>query len=127
MTNMTYVQAIDNALEIINTALATDPNMWENMDVTAEKLEALKAQLEKRTGGKKTPTKTQKENELIMDQILLTLEMIGEPVTVTELLEYGIEGYTLTNQKTSALLRKLIENGKVVKTIEGKKAKFALA
>lgn len=115
MTNMTYAQALDVAIALVND------------EAVKEKLETLQAQLAKRTGGKKTPTKTQKENELIMDQILLTLEMIGEPVTVTEILEYGIEGYTLTNQKTSALLRKLIDAKKVVKTIEGKKAKFALA
>ena len=49
MTKMTYIQAIDNALEIIDTALATDPTMWENMDATAEKLIALKEQLAKRS------------------------------------------------------------------------------
>ena len=123
---MTYAQALDVAIAVLSQT-DTNPVVDESNATVIEKLEALQAQLAKRTGGKKTPTKTQKENELIMYQILLTLEMIGEPVTVTELLEYGIEGYTLTNQKTSALLRKLIENGKVVKTIEGKKAKFALA
>ena len=75
----------------------------------------------------KTPTKTQKENEVIMAQILVTLDEIGESATVTEILAHGVEGFELTNQKTSALLRKLIEGGKVVKTIEGKKARFALA
>ena len=123
---MTYAQALDVAIAVLSQT-DTNPVVDESNATVIEKLEALQAQLAKRTGGKKTPTKTQKENELIMDQILLTLEMIGEPVTVTELLEYGIEGYTLTNQKTSALLRKLIEDEKVVKTIEGKKAKFALA
>ncbi len=126
MTNMTYVQAIDNALEIINTALATDPNMWEDMDVTAEKLEALKEQLTKRSASK-TPTKTQKENEIIMERIVDALADMGEPTTVTGLLAHGIEGYELTNQKTSALLRKLTEAGKVIKTIEGKKAMFTIA
>ena len=126
MTNMTYAQAIDNALEIINTALATDPDMWENMDVTVEKLTALKEQLGKRST-KKTPTKTQKANEGIMDTIEVALGKFENPVTVTELIAggEGLEG--LTNQKVSALLRKMIEAGRVVKTIEGKKALFALA
>jgi len=122
---ITYAQALDVAIAVLSQT-DTNPVVDESNATVIEKLEALQAQLAKRTGGKKTPTKTQKENELIMDQILLTLEMIGEPVTVTEILEYGIEGYTLTNQKTSALLRKLIDAKKVVKTIEGKKAKFAL-
>ena len=126
MTNMTYAQAIDNALEIINTALATDPDMWEDMDVTAEKLTALKEQLAKRSTSK-TLTKTQKENEIIMEHIVDALADIGEPTTITSLLAHGIEGYELTNQKTSALLRKLVENGKVTKTIVGKKAMFSIA
>lgn len=75
----------------------------------------------------KGQTKTQKENEVIMAQILVTLEEIGEPATVTEILAHGVEGFELTNQKASALLRKLKEAEKVVKTIDGKKARFALA
>ena len=77
--------------------------------------------------GRKTPTKTQRENEVIMENILTSLAEIGEPVTVTDLLAHGIEGFELTNQKTSALLRKLIADGKVAKTIEGKKAMFSIA
>ena len=77
--------------------------------------------------GSKTPTKTQKENEVIKEQILKTLEAIREPATVTDILTFGVEGYELSNQKTSALLRQLIEAQKVVKTIESKKAYFALA
>jgi len=114
MTNMTYAQALEVAINAI-----------EEIEVK-EKLEALKEQLAKRSSSK-TPTKTQKENEVIMERLLETLAAIGEPATVTEILAYGVEGYELTNQKTSALLRKLIEAEKVVKTIEGKKAKFALA
>jgi hypothetical protein len=76
---------------------------------------------------RKTPTKTQRENEVIMENILTSLAEIGEPVTVTDLLAHGIEGFELTNQKTSALLRKLIADGKVTKTIEGKKAMFSIA
>lgn len=126
MTNMTYATAIDNALEIINTARATDPEMFENMDATAEKLLALKEQLAKRSSSK-APTKTQKENEVIMTKILDALADIGEPTTVTDLLAHGVEGFKLTNQKASALLRKLVEAGKVNKAKEGKKMLYSLA
>ena len=73
----------------------------------------------------KTPTKTQKENEVIMDTIERDLVEFEKPVTVTELIAggEGLEG--LTNQKVSALLRKMVEAGRVVKTIEGKKALFS--
>ena len=62
-----------------------------------------------------------------MDTIERDLAEFEAPVTVTELIAggEGLEG--LTNQKVSALLRKMVEVGRVVKTIEGKKAKFALA
>lgn len=75
----------------------------------------------------KSPTKTQKENEVIMAQILADLAEFDEPVTVTQLIAEGegMEGFT--NQKISALLRKLVEAGKVVKAVEGKKAVFSLA
>ena len=124
MTNMTYAMALDFATEIIAKGTA-DFNGFSANDYL-EKLEALKGQLAKRSTSK-TPTKTQKENEVIMANIMTALADIGKPVTVTDLLAHGIEGFELTNQKTSALLRKLIESGKVVKTIEGKKAMFCIA
>ncbi|MBR3673856.1 MAG: hypothetical protein IKN65_06225 [Clostridia bacterium] len=75
----------------------------------------------------KTPTKKQKENEVIMDTILSALVEMDSPVTVTELIANGegLEG--LANQKVSALLRKLVLDGKVVKTTEGKKSVFSIA
>lgn len=115
MTKMTYAQAIDIALETVVDEMAR------------EKLEALKGQLAKRGTGKKTPTKTQKENEVLMEVIVNDLAVIGAPVTVTELIAQGegLNGYT--NQKISALLRKLVEAEKVVKTMEKKKAYFTVA
>ena len=122
MTNMTYAQALDNAIALFSQGGQIDAED----KATVEKLEALKAQLAKRSTSK-TPTKTQKENEIIMDRMLAALEAIGAPTTVTDLLAHGIDGYTLTNQKASALLRKLVEANKVVKTIEGRKAMFSIA
>lgn len=75
----------------------------------------------------KTPTKTQKENEVIMERIALDLARFEKPVTVTELIAGSEDLEGLTNQKVSALLRKMVEAQKVVKTIEGKKALFAIA
>lgn len=75
----------------------------------------------------KTPTKTQKANEALMDIIERDLREFENPVTVTELINggEGLEG--LTNQKVSALLRKMKDEKRIVKIIEGKKAKFAIA
>jgi hypothetical protein len=62
-----------------------------------------------------------------MENILTALADIAKPCTVTEVLTHGIEGFNgLTNQKVAALLRKLVESGKVNKAMEGKKALFSL-
>jgi hypothetical protein len=75
----------------------------------------------------KTPTKTQKANEGIMDAIAEALAKMEEGVTVTDLIASADALEGLTNQKVSALLRKMREDGRVVKTIEGKKALFCRA
>ena len=79
--------------------------------------------LDSRKGSKSGMTKTQKENESIKETILANLKEVGEACTVTELLTCnGLSGYT--NQKISALLRQLVESGKVAKTMKSKKAYF---
>ena len=75
--------------------------------------------------GRKTPTKTQKENEVLMDHMVEVLAEIAEPVTVTELIARG--GLDMTNQKASALLRKLVDAKRVTKVIDKKKAIFSVA
>lgn len=122
MTNMTYTMALDTAINFLNENV----QYGDDFSATVEKLIALKEQLAKRST-KKTPTKTQKENEGIMDTIEVALGKFENPVTVTELIAggEGLEG--LTNQKVSALLRKMVDARRVVKTIEGKRAVFTLA
>ena len=72
-------------------------------------------------------TKTQKENKVLMEQLKEALGEMTEPVTISELQEKSThEVATLSNQKLSALLKKLVESGEVVKTSEKKKSYFAL-
>jgi hypothetical protein len=79
--------------------------------------------LDNRKSGKKGQTKTQKENEGIKAVIAEVLNESGEKKTVTELIaDERLNGYT--NQKISALLRQMVEAGRVNKSIEGKKAYF---
>lgn len=107
---MTYVDALNVAIEAV-----------ANEEVI-EKLTALKAQMgKKRTSTK--PTKTQVANEGIKADILEALT--DEGVTVKTLLG-ELEG-DYSSQKISALLRQLIAEGKVVKTIEKKVSYFSLA
>ena len=72
----------------------------------------------------KKPTKTQEENEGIKTEILNVLT--NEGATVTEIQSKSIVLGDLSNQRVSALLRQLIADGKVVKTVDKKKSYFSL-
>ncbi len=75
----------------------------------------------------KSMTKTQKANLEIMEAIKMALAEIGSAVTVTDLIKNSATLAEFSNQKVSALLRKLVDEKVVVKTIEGKKSLFSLA
>ena len=83
------------------------------------------ALLDKKASNKKA-TKTQEENMGIKATILEVLATIGRG-TVTDIQNGNAELSALSNQKVSALVRQLIESGKVVKTVEKKKSIFSLA
>ena len=83
------------------------------------------ALLNKKASNKKA-TKTQEENMGIKATILEVLATIGRG-TVTDIQNGNAELSALSNQKVSALVRQLVENGKVVKTVEKKKSIFSLA
>ena len=88
-------------------------------------LENEKALLEKKRDNKKA-TKTQTENVGIK---ALILEVLAEKsgVTITEIQSAREELKALSNQKISALVKQLKDNGEVVKTVEKGKSLFSLA
>mgnify|MGYP003399326590 FL=1 len=81
--------------------------------------------LDKKASNKKA-TKTQEANVGIKSTILAVLEG-AKPMTVTEMQGASAELGELSNQKVSALVRQLVEAGKVVKTIDKKVSRFSLA
>ena len=83
------------------------------------------ALLDRKASNKKA-TKTQEENVGIKATILEVLAIIGSG-TVTDIQNGNAELSALSNQKVSALVRQLVESGKVVKTVEKKKSIFSLA
>lgn len=117
MTNkMTYAVAIDNAI---------NGNITEEV---IERLTALKEQLAKRsTSGHKTPTKTQKENEILVERIYEALAECEEGTTVTELIAGSDVLAGMSCQKASALLKKLVDAERVNKTKVGKKILYHVA
>ena len=81
--------------------------------------------LENRKSSKRGMTATQKANVEIKANIVSILNEAEEAMTVTEILQDGrMAGFT--NQKVSALLRQLKEEGLIDKVIEGKKARFCV-
>lgn len=104
----------------------------ENSEVAnkAEMLEFLAHEVEllEKKNSRTGQTKTQKENEVLMAQLLEALAEFDKPVTVSEFMkESSHEVATLSNQKLSALLKKLVDSKKVIKTVEKKKSFFSLA
>ena len=83
------------------------------------------ALLNKKAQNKKA-TKTQEQNVGIKATILKVLATIGSG-TVTDIQNGNEELSALSNQKVSALVRQLVENGEVVKTTDKKKSIFSLA
>ena len=111
MEKMTYVTALNFAI-----ANLTD-------EAVVEKLTALRDQQIKRNSSERKPTKVQVENERLKGFVL---EALGDkPQTVTEIMATSAELSDLSNQKVSALVNALVDEGKAVKTVEKRKSYFA--
>lgn len=106
MTKMTYVNALDVAINAVA----------DNAEV-AEKLTALRAQIAKKNTAERKPTKTQVANDALKGQIV---DALIEPATASEV----AEKFGISNQKASALLTAMVKDGIVERTVEKRKAYF---
>ena len=79
-----------------------------------------------RKSSKSTQTKTQIENESIKNAIVESLERVAKAVTITELQELDSEMANYSNQKLSALLKQLVKENRVVRTVDMKKSYFSI-
>lgn len=82
--------------------------------------------LSKKNSADKKPTAQQAANEGIKTAILDGMEE-GKPYTITDLIKSIDACADLTNQRVSALMRQLKEEGKVVRTEDKRKAYFTKA
>ena len=91
-------------------------------------VEFIKHELEllDRKSSKSTQTKTQIENESIKNAIVESLERVAKAVTITELQELDSEMANYSNQKLSALLKQLVKENRVVRTVVKKKSYFSI-
>ena len=132
-TKMTQVSALELAVEVITNVMNgvdTDIASYE----LSEAITKLSGMAEKLTEKRSTPSKADKEksaeHKAIADEIILVLsteETVTNGMTVSEMQKASemLAGYS--NQKISAILRKMIDSGAVVKTVDKKKSYFSLA
>ena len=97
-----------------------------NVDNRDEIIEFIDRQVELLSKKSNTKTKTQKENEVLVEGVYEALVAVAKPVTVTELQEANEDMANYSNQKLSALLRMLVKAGRIVKTIDKKKSYFSV-
>lgn len=79
---------------------------------------------------KKTSTKSTKVNEeqvALMEKIVNALNEIGRSVTISELQKENAEMAEYSNQKLSAMLKKLVDSKQVTKMVDKKKSYFMVA
>lgn len=112
---MTYADALANALALEGL----------NED-TRTTLTALRASIEKKNTADRKPTATQTANGNIKAEILAVLAD-GTARTVTEIMSAVPTLNGASNQKASALVRQLVEDGAVKREEVKRKAYFSLA
>lgn len=76
---------------------------------------------------KKTSAKVNTEQVELMGKIVNALNEIGRSVTISELQKENAEMAEYSNQKLSAMLKKLVDNKQVTKMIDKKKSYFMVA
>ena len=82
--------------------------------------------LEKKNSGEKKPTATQVANEALKVAIVEAVEP-NRQYTVTEMIKEIPALADLTNQKVSPLANQLVEEGKLIKTVDKRRSYFSLA
>ena len=101
------------------------PSVAEN-SILVEFIDHEMELLAKKNASEKKPTAQQTANEGIKSAIVEGMEQ-GKLYTITDIIKSVSVCAELTNQRVSALVRQLVDEGKVVRTEEKRKAYFSLA
>ena len=108
-------------VEMFN-AIKAIPQVADNQEMV-DFIDKQIAQLAKR---KSAESKTQKENKALMEVVVDAMEVLNKPATATQIMKSDASLSELSLPKVSALLKKLIEDGRVERIIEKKIALFSL-
>ena len=132
-TKMTQVSALEDAIEVITNVMNgvdTDLASSELSDAVVK----LSGMAEKLAEKRSTPSKADKEksaeHKAIADEIILVLsteENVTTGMTVSEMQKASDKLAEYSNQKISAILRKMVDSGTIVKTVDKKKSYFSIA
>ena len=106
MTKMTYAMALEVAINTVSDGEVKD------------KLTALKAQIEKKNSAERKPTKTQVANDNLRGEIVSLLTDAENMMTASDIANH----FGVSNQKITALMGKLLEDGAVVREVIKRKA-----
>ena len=115
MEKMTNIKALTYIME--NCDLPTE---------VMEKVNAMKESFAKKSSAERKPTPTQIENQGHKDAIL-SLLADGNQYTITDLMKSIPALGELSNQRVSAIVRQLTQNGSVERIEVNRKAYFKLA
>ena len=115
---MTKKDMFGRLIDIVNAADVEDASAV--VDFLNHEIELVS---KKRSG----MTKTQKENEVLVEVVYEAIENAGKPVTATEVYEMVKSDKLASAQKVSALITKLKNAGRVERVAEGRKALFKVA
>ena len=103
----------------------------EEVSVSADEIVAFAEHeielLNKKAGSKsKKETANDAENARLMEVIVETLIGSEKAMTVSELMTANVELGELSNQKVSALMKKLVDGGRVQKSTDKRKSVFSI-
>ena len=131
-TTLTQAYALELAIQIISECYS-DKAIELNEDISIDSNELidklntmLTAIKNKSHRPSKADTAKQVENDKLADVILETLMNSENPMTITEMQKSNEELAEYSNQKISAIIRKLVESAQVIKTVEKKKSYFSV-
>ena len=130
MMKMTNKIALEIALTAIDGMNLQEYRMAGTEDTfSAEeakaKLYKMIEQLDKKASAEKKPTKTQLEAGALADALYDEMLADGGKLTVSDMLAKFDCVKGMSNQKVSAIVRKLKDAGRVVKDVEGRKSLFS--
>ena len=132
-TKMTQVSALEVAIEVITNVMnGVDTDLASSE--LSEAVAKLSGMAEKLAEKRSTPSKADKEksaeHKAIADEIILVLstqETVTNGMTVSEMQKASDKLAEYSNQKISAILRKMVDSSTIVKTIDKKKSYFSIA